>query len=105
MATSDREGTHLLGAFDQNEAYPGAAHAARASSSTTGTGTNAPGTTAITASEENRINFVKPFQGFNGIRGLATAFDSNYHSLQLTVTKRLRSAGMFRVWSIPTPRP
>ncbi len=88
------KGTHLLGAYDQNEAYPGAALAAGLHN-TTGTGANAPGTTAITASEENRINFVKPYQGFNGIRGLATAFDSNYHSLQITMTKRLRGAGQF----------
>jgi len=87
------KGTHLLGEFDQNEAYPGAALAAGLHT-TTGTGANAPGTTIITSSEENRINAVKPFQGFNGIRGLATAFDSNYHSLQITVRKSFGSAGL-----------
>ncbi|HWC98907.1 MAG TPA: TonB-dependent receptor [Candidatus Sulfopaludibacter sp.] len=95
------KGTHLLGVFDQNEAMPGAALAAGLHS-TTGTGTNAPGTTAITASEENRINYVKPFQGFNGIRGLATAFDSNYHSLQVTLRKNFGAAGLFGIvysWS------
>jgi hypothetical protein len=95
------KGTHLLGAYDANEAYPGAALAAGLHN-TTGTGTNAPGTTAITAGEENRINYVKPFQGFNGIRGLATAFDSNYHSLQMSLRKNFHSAGLFGVvysWS------
>jgi hypothetical protein len=88
------KGTHLLGVYDQNEARPGAALAAGLHN-TTGTGANAPGTTAITAGEENRINYVKPYQGFNGIRGLATAFDSNYHSLQINLRKNFGAAGLF----------
>jgi hypothetical protein len=80
------KGTHLMGAYDQNEAYPGAAYAAGLH--------QANGLSAFTSTDENRINYVKPYQGFAGIRGLATAFDSNYNSLQISLHKSFGAAGL-----------
>lgn len=95
------KGTHLLGVVDLNEAYPGAAFAAGLHT-TTGTGNNAPGTTAITLAEEPRVNAVKPYRGFAGITAIESAFDSNYHSLQVNLSKNFGAAGLLGVvytWS------
>ena len=95
------KGTHLLGIVDINEAYPGAALAAGLHS-TTGTGANAPGTTIFTTSDDPRINAVRPYYGWNYINALETAFDSNYHALQVTFRKDFAGAGMFNfayTWS------
>ena len=95
------KGTHLLGIVDINEAYPGAALAAGLHS-TTGTGANAPGTTVFTTSDDPRINAVRPYYGWNYINALETAFDSNYHALQVSFRKDFASAGLFNLaytWS------
>jgi hypothetical protein len=88
------KGTHLLGAVDLNEAYPGAALAAGLKN-TTGTGANAPGTTVFTSSDWPRINSIRPFKGFNAFTAIESAFDSNYHSLQVNLRKNFGSAGLF----------
>jgi hypothetical protein len=80
------KGTHLLGVVDLNEAYPGAALAAGLH--------QANGNTVFTTTDEPRINAVKPYLGFAGITALETAFDSNYHSLQIDVRKNMGTAGL-----------
>jgi hypothetical protein len=95
------KGTHLLGIVDINQAYPGVALAAGLHT-TTGTGSSGPGTTIFTTADDPRINAVRPYYGWNYINALETAFDSNYHSLQVSVRKNFRGAGMFNVaytWS------
>jgi hypothetical protein len=95
------KGTHLLGIVDINEAYPGAALAAGLHS-TTGTGSNAAGTTIFTTADDARINSVRPYYGWNYINALETAFDSNYHSLQVSYFKRFTGAGLVHLaytWS------
>jgi hypothetical protein len=95
------KGTHLLGIVDINQAAPGVALAAGLHS-TTGTGANAPGTTIFTTADDPRINAVRPYIGYNAINTLETAFDSNYHSLQVSMRKNFRSAGLFNLaytWS------
>jgi hypothetical protein len=80
------KGTHLLGIVDINEAYPGAALAA---------GLHAPnGNTIFTTADDPNINAVRPYLGWNYINALETAFDSNYHSLQTSVRKEFRGAGV-----------
>ncbi|HKE28316.1 MAG TPA: carboxypeptidase regulatory-like domain-containing protein [Bryobacteraceae bacterium] len=86
------KGTHLLGIVDINQAYPGAALAAGLHT-TTGTGSNGPGTTVFTTADDPRINAVRPYYGWNAINALETAFDSNYHSLQVTLRKDFRRSG------------
>jgi Carboxypeptidase regulatory-like domain/TonB-dependent Receptor Plug Domain len=90
------KGTHLLGIVDINQAYPGVALAAGLH---TATATNA---TIFTTTDDARINAVRPYLGFNSINTLETAFDSNYHSLQASFTKRFGAGSSFRAsytWS------
>lgn len=87
------KGTHLLGIVDINEVPVGAGLAAGLH---TGSGT------AFTSSDTPRLNAVRPFRGYNAVNTLETAFDSNYHSLQVALEKRLGTAGQFNLsytWS------
>jgi hypothetical protein len=95
------KGTHLLGILNINEAFPGAALAAGLHT-TNLTGGNGPGTTIFTTTDDPRINAVRPYLGYGAINALETAFDSNYHSLQVSFRKNFRSAGLFNLaytWS------
>lgn len=83
------KGTHLLGIVDINQVPPGLALAAGLHTTTAA----APNSTIFTSSDIPRINAVRPFYGWGPINALETAFDSNYHSLQVTAQKRFRSAG------------
>jgi hypothetical protein len=88
------KGTHLLGIVDINEAYPGAALAA---------GLHQPnGNTIFTSADIPRINAVRPYRGFTYINAIESAFDSNYHSLQVSLKKNFRDGGLIGVaytWS------
>jgi hypothetical protein len=95
------KGTHLLGIVDINEAYPGIALAAGLHN-TTGTGSNAPGTTIFNTGDDPRINAVRPYYGWNYINAIEPAFDSNYHSLQVTWNRNMGAAGSLNLaytWS------
>ena len=95
------KGTHLLGIVDINEAYPGVALAAGLHN-TTGTGSNAPGTTIFNTADDPRINAVRPYYGWNYINAIEPAFDSNYHSLQVTWNRNMGTVGSLNLaytWS------
>ncbi len=80
------KGTHLLGVVDMNQPLPGAALAA---------GLHLPnGNTVFTSADWPRINAIRPFKGFNAFSSIQSAFDSNYHSLQMHFRKNFRSAGL-----------
>jgi hypothetical protein len=83
-----------LGEVDINEPMPGVALAAGLHT-TTGTGTSGPGTTIFTTADDPRINAVRPFLGYGPITDIETAFDSNYHSLQVMARKSFGAAGLF----------
>ncbi len=87
------KGTHLLGEVDINEAYPGAALAAGLHT-TNSTGSLGPGTTIFTTSDDPRINAIRPYLGYGPITAIESAFDSNYHSLQVTFQKSFGSGGL-----------
>jgi hypothetical protein len=74
-------GTHLIGIVDINEAQPGAAVAA---------GIVAPGQAVGSGLTTQRLNFIRPFQGYDAINLFKTIFTSNYNSLQTSVQKRFR---------------
>jgi hypothetical protein len=97
------KGTHLLGIVDINQAYPGIALASGLhTTSPTGTGASAPGTTIFTTADDPRINAVRPYYGWNYINALETAFDSNYHSLQVTWNRNMGANGLLNIaytWS------
>jgi hypothetical protein len=81
------KGTHLLGIVDINQVPTGVALAA---------GLHQPnGNTVFTSTDWPRINSVRPYRGFNGFGAIRSAFDSNYHSLQLHLKKDFRAAGLF----------
>ena len=82
------KGTHLLGIVDINQALPGAAYAAGLH--------QANGKTIFTTTDTPRINAVRPYPGFNAINAIRTAFDSNYHSLQVQFNTRFARAGSIR---------
>jgi hypothetical protein len=88
------KGTHLLGYVDINEAPVGAAFAAGLHA--------ANGNTVFTSADEPNINAVRPYQGFTAVNSLETAFDSNYHALQLHLHKSFGAAGLLDIaytWS------
>ncbi len=72
---------HLIGVVDINEAQPGAAVAA---------GIVPPGQAVGSGLPTQRLNFIRPFQGFDAINLFKTIFTSNYNSLQMSGQKRFR---------------
>jgi hypothetical protein len=62
---------------------------------TSGTGASGPGTTIFTTSDDPRINAVRPYLGYGPITDILSAFDSNYHSLQVEFRKSFGAAGLF----------
>ncbi len=88
------KGTHLLGIVDINQAYPGVALAAGLHA--------ADGKTVFTTTDDPRINAVRPYLGFNAINTIQPAFDSNYHSLQVSAAKRFATGSTINLsytWS------
>ncbi len=88
------KGTHLQGLVDLNQVAPGLALTA---------GLHVPnGNTIFTTTDDPRINAIRPYLGFQAVNVIETAFDSNYHSLQIRFSKRFGGAGQFNAsytWS------
>ena len=51
---------------------------------------------SFTTSDAPRINAVRPFYGYGSINALETAFDSNYHSLQVAVNRSMAKGLMVK---------
>ncbi len=86
------KGTHLLGIVDLNLLPPGAAIAAGL----------VPAGTQFTTANEPRLNALRPFQGYVAVSSLETWFNSNYHSLQVSLQKRFSGSSLFNLsytWS------
>jgi len=73
----------LIGIADINPAAPGAAAAAGL----------VPAGGYITAGIPPRLNILRPYRGYNAINAIMSAFNSNYHSLQTSFTKRFTKTG------------
>jgi hypothetical protein len=95
------KGVHLTGLVDLNLLPPGYAiglgATACAPAGSTSTTPSVPcqvahqvftnsGTSATTG--EAILNQIRPYRGYDDVRYLQTAFDSNYHSLQITAQRR-----------------
>ena len=76
-------GKHLLGVVDINEPLPGAVLTAGFSPAI-----SLPITSSGTPTR--RLNFIRPFRGYDAINLFKTIFSSSYHSLQVSAQKRLR---------------
>jgi hypothetical protein len=84
-------GHHLLGIVDINQPAPGAYVAA-----------GIPVPSNDNPDAVTQLNFVRPFPGFGAINLSSTAFDSNYHSLQMSLQKRLKGGSLINfnyTWS------
>jgi hypothetical protein len=77
------KGTHLIGAIDINQVPAGVAAAAGL----------VPSTGYINAAVRPRLNALRPYQGYNAVNMIESAFNSNYHGLQTSLTKRLGHGG------------
>ncbi len=91
------KGTHLSGLVDLNGLPAGYALTQTCKTNlTTGPATipcQSPGqvftsSSATAAGSEVVLQQIKPFRGYNSVRYLETAFDSNYHALQIKVQRR-----------------
>jgi hypothetical protein len=82
-------GRHLIGVVDINEPQPGVfltAGFSPAITSPVGFGT-----------PTQRLNFIRPFLGYDAINIFKTIFTSNYHSLQFGAQKRFRGQSLLAV--------
>lgn len=95
------KGTHLSGLVDLNNLTAGYALTKTCLTNlTTGPATipcQSPGqvftsNSATAAGSEVVLNQIRPFRGFGTVRYLETAFDSNYHALQIKVQRRFSTA-------------
>jgi hypothetical protein len=84
--------THLLGLQDMNSVPLGAAAAAGL--------LNENG--HVTSTNLPRLNAIRPFRGYQYVNGVATDYNSNYHSLQVGAQRYFTSASSMRIaytWS------
>ena len=105
------KGTHLSGLVDLNLLPPGYALTKTcATNLTTGPATipcQSPGqvftsNSATAAGSEVVLNQIRPYRGYGAVRYLQTAFDSNYHSLQIQAQHRFTTSSQLNVsytWS------
>ena len=103
-------GVHLSGLVDLNLLPPGYAISLGATgcAPTAGSTTvksvpcQAAGQVFTSSTQENILNQIRPFPGYGAVRYLETAFDSNYHSLQVTAQRRFSRSSQINLaytWS------
>jgi hypothetical protein len=99
-------GVHLSGLVDLNLLPPGFALTQTCRTNNTTPATFAPcqtpGQTFVNSTQELILNQIRPFRGYGVVRYLETAFDSNYHSLQVTAQRRFgrsSQANLAYTWS------
>jgi hypothetical protein len=80
------KGTHLLGIVDLNEVPVGAGLAA---------GLHKGSGTAFTSADTPALNALRPYRGYGAINEVETWFNSNYHSLQVSLEKHFSGSSMF----------
>jgi len=82
-------GRHLIGVVDINEPRPGAVLTAPFSPAIT--------TPVPSGTQTQRLNFIRPFRGYDAINLFKTIFTSNYHSLQVSAQKRFRGNSLLAI--------
>ncbi len=89
-------GRHLLGEVDLNQPLPGAYVTALAPYRTNPTAPIARG------ADTQRLNFIRPYPGFDAINDQITQFMSNYNGLQVALQKRIGTNSLLNLnytWS------
>jgi Carboxypeptidase regulatory-like domain len=100
------KGTHLSGLVDLNLLPPGFALTQTCRTNNTTPATfgpcQTPGQVFTSSTQELILNQIRPFRGYGAVRYLETAFDSNYHSLQITAQRRFARSSQINLaytWS------
>src|SRR5437868_7625817 len=100
------KGVHLSGLVDLNLLPPGFALTQTCRTNSTTPATFGPCQTAgqvfTSSTQELILNQIRPFRGYGAVRYLETAFDSNYHSLQVTAQRRFARSSQINLaytWS------
>lgn len=78
---------HLLGIVDINEVMPGVGVAAGLLT----------GTTIFNSTTDVKLNDYRPYLGYNAINVVENGFTSNYHSMQVSIQKRLGANSLFNL--------
>ena len=89
-------GTHLLGQVDLNQPLPGAYVTALAPYRAN---PNAP---IARGSDTKKLNFIRPYPGFDAINQQITSYNSNYNGLQVALQKRIGANSLLNLnytWS------
>lgn len=89
------KGTHQLSQVDINQPLPGAYASNFAIQS--GLGGTLDNPVQMTASNENLLNIIRPYQGYGPIAIYEPIFKSNYHSLQASLQKRFHAGSLISV--------
>ena len=88
------KGTHLIGTYELNEVPPGKALASLCAvgASTTPTAPcQAPGFAFTSTASSAILDQIRPYRGYRSIAIITPQFNSNYNSMQMTVSRRLTS--------------
>lgn len=102
------KGTHLIGSFEKNLVAPGRAIALGPTGCAVGASTTptAPcqvaGTAFFSTAQSAILDQIRPYRGYRAVTAVEPRFNSNYHSMQATVTKRFSGASQINVaytWS------
>jgi hypothetical protein len=85
------KGTHLIGALELNDLPKGKALNSLCAVGTSTTPTiacQAPGFAFTSTANSAILDQIRPYRGYRSINMIAPAFNSNYHSLQVSATQR-----------------
>lgn len=102
------KGTHLIGSFEKNLVAPGRAIALGPTGCATGASTTptvacqVAGTAFFSTAQSAILDQIRPYRGYRAVTAVEPRFNSSYHSLQSTLTKRFSGASQVNLsytWS------
>lgn len=97
------KGTNLIGSFEKNLIQPGRAISLGPTGCATGTSTTptvpcqVAGTAFFSSAASAILDQIRPYRGYRAITAVEPRFNSNYHSLQISGTKRFTGASQINV--------
>jgi hypothetical protein len=89
------KGTHLIGTYELNEVPAGVALSRMCATGTSTTPTvpcQNPGAAFASSAATNILDQIRPYRGYRSIAIITPQFNSNYHSLQMSVVRRFTGA-------------
>jgi hypothetical protein len=102
------KGTNLIGSFEKNLIAPGRAIALGPTGCATGASTTptvpcqVAGTAFFSTAGSAILDQIRPYRGYRAVTAVEPRFNSSYHSLQVTATKRFTGASQINAsytWS------